>query len=118
MSPYGAATAAIWPGAFPEIEEAVRRLPDDTAADCELIVREAARLAFERLQQRMHRRGAAAARAAAEFPAHLVASDLLRVHVPSLGACDVAESRSQATVLRDEIEPGSEAQIDYGFLGW
>ncbi|MER6186413.1 hypothetical protein [Streptomyces sp. NPDC001652] len=60
----------------------------------------------------------AAARAAVEFPAHLVASDLLRVHVPSLGACDVAESRPQVTVLRDEIEPGSEAQIDYDFLGW
>ncbi|MER6181803.1 hypothetical protein [Streptomyces sp. NPDC001652] len=60
--------------------EAVRRLPDDTATDCELIVWEAGRLAFERLQQRMHRRGAAAARAAVEFPAHLIAFDLLRVH--------------------------------------
>ncbi|MEV0226765.1 hypothetical protein [Streptomyces sp. NPDC050704] len=59
--------------AFPEIEEAVRRLPDDTAVDCELIVWEAGSLAFERLQQRMHRRDAAAARAAVEFPAHLVA---------------------------------------------
>ncbi|MCX5336568.1 hypothetical protein [Streptomyces sp. NBC_00140] len=62
--------------AFPEIEEAVRRLPDDTAIDCELIVWEAGRLTFERLQQRMHHRGAAAARAAVEFPAHLVAFDL------------------------------------------
>jgi transposase len=26
-------------------------------------------------------------------------------------------SRSQVTVLRDEVEPGEEAQIDYGFLG-
>ncbi|MFI0967565.1 hypothetical protein ACH4S8_40220 [Streptomyces sp. NPDC021080] len=26
-------------------------------------------------------------------------------------------SRSQVTVLRDEAEPGEEAQIDYGFLG-
>ncbi|MDT7847383.1 ATP-dependent DNA ligase [Streptomyces justiciae] len=58
--------------AFPEIEQAVRQLPDDTAVDCELIVWEAGRLAFERLQQRMHQRGAAAARAAVEFPAHLV----------------------------------------------
>ncbi|MFD3620643.1 hypothetical protein ACFWWT_36505 [Streptomyces sp. NPDC058676] len=66
--------------AFPDIEEAVHRLPDDTAVDCELIVWEAGRLAFERLQQRMHRRGAAAARAAVEFPAHLVAFDLLCVH--------------------------------------
>ncbi|MEU5323996.1 ATP-dependent DNA ligase [Streptomyces sp. NPDC021056] len=66
--------------AFPEVGEAVRRLPDDTAVDCELIVWEAGRLAFERLQQRMHHRGAAAAHAATEFPAHLVAFDLLRLH--------------------------------------
>ncbi|MDQ0595982.1 ATP-dependent DNA ligase [Streptomyces canus] len=66
--------------AFPEIEEAVRRLPDDTAVDCELIVWEAGRLAFDRLQQRMHHRGTAAVRAAVEFAAHLVAFDLLRVH--------------------------------------
>jgi hypothetical protein len=25
--------------------------------------------------------------------------------------------RSQVTVLRDDVEPGLEAQIDYGFLG-
>ncbi|WP_327722348.1 ATP-dependent DNA ligase [Streptomyces sp. NBC_00490] len=67
-------------GAFREIEGTVGRLPDDTAIDCELIVWEGGRLAFERLQQRMHRRGVAAARAAVEFPAHLVAFDLLRVH--------------------------------------
>lgn len=66
--------------AFPEVEEAVRRRPDDTAVDCELIVWEAGRLTFERLQQRMHQRGAGAARAAVEFPAHLVAFDLLRVN--------------------------------------
>ncbi|MFD3839779.1 hypothetical protein ACFWWC_26510 [Streptomyces sp. NPDC058642] len=66
--------------AFPEIEEAVRRLPGDTAVDGELVVWEAGRLAFERLQQRMHQRGAAAARTATEWPAHLVAFDLLRLH--------------------------------------
>lgn len=26
-------------------------------------------------------------------------------------------ARSKVTVLRDDVEPGSEAQIDYGFLG-
>ncbi|AZP14739.1 ATP-dependent DNA ligase [Streptomyces aquilus] len=65
---------------FPEIEEAVRLLPDDTAVDGELVVWEGGRLAFERLQQRMHRRGAAATRAAGELPAHLVAFDLLRLN--------------------------------------
>lgn len=38
---------------------------------------EAGRLPFERLQQRMHHRGAGAA---VELPAHLVTCDLLRVH--------------------------------------
>jgi hypothetical protein len=65
--------------AFPEIEEAVRLLPDDTAVDCELIVWEACRLAFERLQQHLHHRSAGAAHTAVEFPAHLVAFGLLRL---------------------------------------
>ncbi|WCN07376.1 ATP-dependent DNA ligase (plasmid) [Streptomyces sp. M92] len=37
------------------------------------------RLAFERLQGRLQRRGASANRLAAEYPAHLVAFDLLRL---------------------------------------
>ncbi|GHE71750.1 hypothetical protein GCM10018785_45000 [Streptomyces longispororuber] len=40
---------------------------------------EADRLAFERLQQRLHRRGAGAARLAEQHPAHFVAFDLLRL---------------------------------------
>ncbi|MGW7256558.1 ATP-dependent DNA ligase [Streptomyces sp. NPDC054834] len=39
----------------------------------------AGRLAFERLQNRLQRRGAGAARAAGEWPAHFVALDLLRL---------------------------------------
>ncbi|MDQ0605275.1 ATP-dependent DNA ligase [Streptomyces canus] len=85
--------------AFPEIEEAVRRLPDDTAVDCELIVWEAGRVAFERLQQRMHHRGAAAARAAVEFPAHLVAFDLLRVHGEDLTGRPFSERYAALEVL-------------------
>ncbi|MFI8091501.1 ATP-dependent DNA ligase [Streptomyces sp. NPDC086080] len=42
----------------------------------ELVVREETRLAFERLTQRLHRRGAAAQRAATVWPAHYVAFDL------------------------------------------
>ena len=45
---------------------------------------------------------------------HFRACTLVRVqHRPD--ADKVVES--QVTVLRDETEPGSEAQIDYGFLG-
>ncbi|MEU9140950.1 hypothetical protein AB0D33_34205 [Streptomyces sp. NPDC048404] len=46
----------------------------------ELVVWDAAgRLAFERLQNRLARRGAGAARAAEKWPAHFVAFDLLRL---------------------------------------
>jgi ATP-dependent DNA ligase len=41
------------------------------------VVWERDRLAFERLQQRLARRGAAAAQAAWEWPAHFVAFDLV-----------------------------------------
>ncbi|WP_079072776.1 ATP-dependent DNA ligase [Streptomyces canus] len=64
--------------AFPEIVAAASELPDDTALDGELVVWEDDRLAFERLQQRAHRRAATAARAAEQWPAHFVAFDLLR----------------------------------------
>jgi len=46
----------------------------------ELIVWDASgRLAFERLQNRLQRRGVGAARAAGEWPVHFVAFDLLRL---------------------------------------
>ncbi|MFF4214580.1 hypothetical protein ACFYZE_35680 [Streptomyces sp. NPDC001796] len=66
--------------AFPEIGAGAAQLPDATALDGELVVWDTAgRLAFEQLQNRLQRRGARAARAAAEWPAHFVAFDLLRL---------------------------------------
>ncbi|MGZ0200600.1 ATP-dependent DNA ligase [Streptomyces sp. RM1] len=65
---------------FPEIVAGAAQLPDATALDGELVVWDSAgRLAFERLQNRLARRGAGAARAAQEWPAHFVAFDLLRL---------------------------------------
>ncbi|WP_329446416.1 hypothetical protein [Streptomyces canus] len=65
---------------FPEVVAGAVQLPDATAMDGELVVWDAAgRLAFERLQNRLARRGAGAARAAPEWPAHFVAFDLLRL---------------------------------------
>ncbi|MEU3787466.1 ATP-dependent DNA ligase [Streptomyces sp900129855] len=65
---------------FPEIVAGAVQLPDATAFDGELVVWDAAgRLAFERLQNRLARRGAGAARAAQEWPAHFVAFDVLRL---------------------------------------
>ncbi|MET7920989.1 ATP-dependent DNA ligase [Streptomyces avermitilis] len=66
--------------AFPEVVAGAAQLPDATALDGELVVWDAAgRLAFERLQNRLARHGAGAARAAEERPAHFVAFDLLRL---------------------------------------
>ncbi|MFE5143735.1 hypothetical protein ACFRDV_39930 [Streptomyces fagopyri] len=59
--------------AFPDITAAAVQLPDKTALDGELVVWEDDRLAFERLQDHLHRRSTAAARAAEKWPAHVVA---------------------------------------------
>lgn len=65
--------------AFPEVAAARGQLPDATALDGELVVWEAGRLAFERLQERLQRRAAKASRLAQEWPAHFVAFDVLRL---------------------------------------
>jgi ATP-dependent DNA ligase len=65
--------------AFPEVVAGAAQVRDATALDGELGVREEGRLAFERLQDRLARPGAGAARAAAEWPAHFVTFDLLRL---------------------------------------
>lgn len=64
--------------AFPEITAAARDLPADCGLDGELVVWADDRLAFERLQGRLTRSPAGAARLAAQWPAHFVAFDLLR----------------------------------------
>ncbi|MGW2952817.1 ATP-dependent DNA ligase [Streptomyces eurythermus] len=64
--------------AFPEVREAaLAQLPADTGLDGELVVWESGRLAFERLQQRLARRGTGAVEAARQWPAHYVVFDLL-----------------------------------------
>ncbi|MFG3206445.1 ATP-dependent DNA ligase [Streptomyces sp. NPDC048192] len=67
-------------GSFPEIRAAaLAQLPADTGLDGELVVWERDRLAFERLQQRLARRGSGAAEAARRWPAHYVAFDLVHL---------------------------------------
>jgi ATP-dependent DNA ligase len=56
-----------------------RRLPAGLALDGEIVVWQADRLAFERLQERLNRLPATVARLAAEAPAHFVAFDLLHL---------------------------------------
>ncbi|MGW1783940.1 ATP-dependent DNA ligase [Streptomyces sp. NPDC002143] len=70
--------------AFPEITAALLDLPFSVVFDGELVVWEQTRLAFERLTQRLHRRGAAAQWAAAAHPAHYVVFDLLHVNGRSM----------------------------------
>lgn len=66
-------------GSFPEIRAAaLTQLPADVGLDGELVVWESGRLVFERLQQRLARRGKGASEAAGRWPAHYVAFDLLR----------------------------------------
>ncbi|MFD7438360.1 hypothetical protein [Streptomyces sp. NPDC059861] len=63
---------------FPEIRTAaLAQLPADTGLDGELVVWESGRLAFERLQQCLTRRGAGAAKAGQEWSAHYVVFDLV-----------------------------------------
>ncbi|WP_347814597.1 hypothetical protein [Streptomyces sp. Tu 3180] len=64
---------------FPEVGSGAAQLPDATSLDGELVVWEGGRLAFERLQGRLQRRGAGAVRLAAEWPVHFVAFDVLRL---------------------------------------
>ncbi|MEW2810912.1 ATP-dependent DNA ligase [Streptomyces massasporeus] len=67
-------------GSFPEIRAAIlAQLHSDTGLDGELVVWESERLAFERLQQRLARRGKGAREAAGQRPAHYVAFDLVHV---------------------------------------
>ncbi|MFF7954067.1 ATP-dependent DNA ligase [Streptomyces griseorubiginosus] len=73
--------------AFPEIRAAaLAQLPEQTGLDGELVVWDSGRLTFERLQQRLARRGVAA-RAAAAWPAHYVAFDVLTL--PAAGFPDL-----------------------------
>jgi ATP-dependent DNA ligase len=83
-------------GAFPEIRDAaLAQLPDDTGLDGELVVWEADRLAFERLQQRLaRRRGAGALKAARTWPAHYVVFDVLRLHGADLTAWSYTRHRT------------------------
>ncbi|MCX4618003.1 ATP-dependent DNA ligase [Streptomyces albogriseolus] len=80
--------------AFPEVRAGAVQLPDGTALDGELVVwDESGRLAFERLQGRIQRRGAGA-RLAAERPAHFVAFDLLRLEGVDVTGLPYVERRA------------------------
>ncbi|MFC9191729.1 ATP-dependent DNA ligase [Streptomyces cyaneofuscatus] len=82
--------------AFPEITRATASFPAgvEFAMDGELVVWEESRVAFERLQGRLNRTAVGAARMAAQWPAHYVAFDLLRLNGTDLTAQDYAARRA------------------------
>ncbi|UUA11587.1 MULTISPECIES: ATP-dependent DNA ligase [Streptomyces] len=97
-------------GSFPEIRAAaLAQLPGDTGLDGELVVWEAERLAFERLQQRLARRGKGAREAAGRWPAHYVAFDL--VHVGSTDLTGWAYQRRRAALEALFAERGLAAPL-------
>lgn len=93
--------------AFPEVTAAADRLPDATAFDGEIVVWDGGRLAFERLQGRLNRTGAAAARSAEAAPAHFVVFDLLRIEGADLTSLSYRERRTRLEALfaRDTLGP-------------
>ncbi len=77
-------------GSFPEIRAAaLTQLPADVGLDGELVVWESGRLVFERLQQRLARRGKGASEAAGRWPAHYVTG----VRAGSWGDSECDQSR-------------------------
>ena len=91
--------------AFPEIVAGAAQLPDPTPLDGELIVWDAGgRLAFEQLQNRLHRRGRTALQAAAQQPAHFVAFDVLRLAGTDTTAWPYSRRRAALEELFHEHE--------------
>ncbi|GHD53934.1 ATP-dependent DNA ligase [Streptomyces galbus] len=85
---------------FPEIRAAaLAQLPTDTGLDGELVVWEQGRLAFERLQQRLARRGSGAAEGAVRWPAHYVVFDLVHAEGADLTSWPYVRRRAALEAL-------------------
>jgi len=81
--------------AFPEIAQAAEaQLPDNTVLDGELVIWHEGRLAFEFLQSRLNSTKSAAARQAANHPAHYVAFDLIRLEAQDIHMLPYADRRA------------------------
>ncbi|MEW2157220.1 hypothetical protein AB0950_18370 [Streptomyces sp. NPDC007189] len=78
-------------------------MPADAGLHGELVVRERNRLAFERVQQRLARRGAGAADVARQWPAHHVASDLVRMSADLTGWPYERRRTAPETLFADHV---------------
>ncbi|MFF7535258.1 hypothetical protein ACFZB2_40290 [Streptomyces bobili] len=103
---------------FPEVVAGAAQLPDATAMDGELVVWDAAgRLAFERLQNRLARRGAAAARAAeVRFPRDAGKGDSRSEALPPPGTKLISPGQPYYSLIR-KTASGQDALRNLG-IDW
>ncbi|MFF8932528.1 hypothetical protein ACF1AO_35320 [Streptomyces longwoodensis] len=103
--PAGRCAAALEAGhrqtaSFPEIRAAaLAQLPADTGLDGELVVWEHGRLAFDRLLQRLARRGNGAMEGAGRWPAHYVVFDLVHEDATDLTGWPYERDRAALEAL-------------------
>jgi ATP-dependent DNA ligase len=89
---------------FPELREALCRLPEGTVVDGEVVVLTADRLDFEVLQMRIHPAARRVQALSEQAPARLVAFDLLALQGEDLRAVPFRQRRSRLVELFGRIE--------------
>jgi ATP-dependent DNA ligase len=90
---------------FPELTEALRSLPPGTVVDGEVVAVSEGRLDFDLLQSRIHPAESRIRRLAAEFPASLVAFDLLALRGRDLRERPYSERRNELVALLRTLAP-------------
>jgi ATP-dependent DNA ligase len=90
---------------FPELREALARLPGGTVVDGEVVVISDGRLDFDLLQDRIHPAQSRIDRLARETPAHLALFDLLAVGGRDLRAAPLRERRRALEELAGRLGP-------------
>ncbi len=89
---------------FPELEPAVRQLPDGTVIDGEIVCVVAGATDFDTLQQRIHPAESRINRLAAETPAELVAFDILAHRGEDLRETPFAMRRERLVEVVTDLE--------------
>lgn len=89
---------------FPELEPALRQLPDDTVVDGEIVVVVDDTTEFDVLQQRIHPAESRIQRLSAETPAQLVAFDILALKGQDLRSLPFSERRRHLESVADDLD--------------
>lgn len=90
---------------FPELEPALDQLPGGTVVDGEVVVVYDEATHFDALQMRIHPARSRIARLAEEFPAQLVAFDLLAVRGEDLRGRPFSERRRRLEDMATQLQP-------------